>query len=382
MKKRESHFETRCIHGGQEPDPQTGAVMPPVSLSSTYAQSAPAKPVGDYEYSRTNNPTRHALESALANLEGGVGAVAFASGMAAVDGVMRLLKPGQTLVSGRDLYGGTARLFRSDVLPTREWLSVDTTEPDRFEGWKKANLIWVETPTNPLLEVTDIAQIRALAPQAILAVDNTFMSPALQNPLSLGADLVVHSTTKYIGGHSDVVGGCVIAKERVLCERLQSIQNDAGAIPGPLDCYLQLRGIKTLALRMERHLKSAGKIARFLEKHPLVEEVIWPGHPSHPQHEVQRRQARGGGGIISFRVKEGCSAPQAVSQMTFWTLAESLGGVESLVCLPSKMTHASIPERERENRGITDELIRLSVGIEDCDDLIRGIERGLQKATS
>lgn len=377
--RKSTRMGTKCVHGGQEPEPTTGAVMPPVSLATTYAQSAPGVPVGEFEYSRTDNPTRHALEAAVAALEGGVGAAAFASGMAAVDAAARLLAPGDIMITGEDLYGGSARLFRTLLAPMGvEWLPTDTTAPDQSLPWARASLVWVETPSNPLLGVTDIAALRALAPKAILAVDNTFMSPVLQRPLSHGADLAVHSSTKYLGGHSDVVGGVVVAKDEALLERLRAIQNNAGAVPGPLGCYLTLRGIKTLALRMERHTANAAAMAAALAGHPQVEEVIWPGLHGHPGAAVQARQASGAGGMLSARLR--CDAAKAVSGRRYWTLAESLGGVESLLCVPSLMTHASVPPEERARRGIGDNLVRLSCGIEDAADLAADFMAGLEAA--
>lgn len=374
-------FSTRCVHGGQRPDPETGAVMPPVSLATTYAQSAPGEPVGDYEYSRTDNPTRAAWEANLASLEGGVGAAAFASGMAAVDAVVRLLRPGDLLISGEDLYGGTGRLFRTLLAPMGvEWQAVDTTEPPADAPWARAAMVWVETPSNPLMGISDMARLRDLAPAAVLAVDNTFMSPALQRPLEQGADLVAHSATKYLGGHSDVVGGIVAARDDGLLQRLREIQNNAGAVPGPLDCYLALRGAKTLALRMARHTENARLVGEGLKAHPLVTDVLWPGDPAHPGHSVHAGQADGGGGMLSFRTT--ADAARAVSGRRWWTLAESLGGVESLACVPATMTHASVPADERARRGIGPDLVRLSCGVEDASDLLADLVEGLEAASA
>ncbi len=372
MKDDRAHFETLAVHAGMQPDPLSGAVMTPIYQTSTYAQEDVAQHRG-YEYSRTDNPTRTALQNALATLEGGQHALVFASGMAAIDTLLRLFRPGDHILSGNDVYGGTFRLF--DKILREYGLSfsfVDTSDLDALSAAIQPNtqLIWLETPTNPLLKVTDIAATARLAHAngALLGVDNTFASPALQRPLSLGADFVVHSTTKYIGGHSDVVGGAIILNDTGRYETLKFLQNAVGAVPGPMDCFLILRGIKTLALRMERHCRNATEVARFLADHPAVSEVIFPGLESHPQHELARRQMAGPGGMVAFTLHGGEAAARIVARETrYFTLAESLGGVESLIELPAPMTHASVAGSPLE---IDPGLVRLSVGIENADDLI------------
>jgi len=367
-------FETRAIHDGQPPDPVTGAVTIPVYQTSTYEQDAIGKPRG-YEYSRTGNPTRAALEQALASLEGGKQGLAFASGVAATTAVLNLLSPGGHVLAGSDLYGGTYRLLEKIF---RRW-GVDTTyaqtdDATQFAGAVRENtkLVWIETPTNPLLHVADIRAIAdAVKGRGIrLVVDNTFASPALQRPLELGADIVVHSTTKYIGGHSDLIGGAVVTSDDEAFTAIKMYQNAAGAIPGPWDCWLALRGLKTLAIRMERHSRNAEELALFLREHPAVEHVYYPGFPDHPGYSIARRQMSGFGGMVSAELKGGYEAVQAfVSKLKVFFLAESLGGVESLVCYPPKMTHASFPSDERKKRGIKDNLVRLSIGIEHVEDL-------------
>ncbi|OQA23892.1 MAG: Cystathionine gamma-synthase [Verrucomicrobia bacterium ADurb.Bin345] len=375
-------FETRAIHDGQPTDPATGAVTTPVYQTSTYEQDAIGKPRG-YEYSRTGNPTRAALEQALASLESGRHGLAFASGVAATTAVLNLLGPGDHVLAGSDLYGGTYRLLEKVF---RRW-GVDTTYEDtgdvaRFAGAVRENtkLIWIETPTNPLLHVADIRAVaEAVRGRGIrLVVDNTFASPALQRPLELGADIVVHSTTKYIGGHSDLIGGAVVTSDDEAFSAIKMYQNAAGAVPGPWDCWLALRGLKTLAIRMERHSRNAEDLALFLQKHPSVERVYYPGLPEHPGHDIARRQMSGFGGMISAELKGGYEAVQAaVGKLKVFVLAESLGGVESLVCYPPKMTHASFSSDERAKRGIKDNLLRLSVGIEHVDDLKADIQAAL-----
>ena len=367
-------FETRAIHDGQPPDPVTGAVTIPVYQTSTYEQDAIGKPRG-YEYSRTGNPTRAALEQALASLEGGKHGLAFASGVAATTAVLNLLSPGDHVLAGSDLYGGTYRLLEKIF---RRW-GVDTTyaqtdDATQFAGAVRENtkLIWIETPTNPLLHVADIRAIAdAVKGRGIrFVVDNTFASPALQRPLELGADIVVHSTTKYIGGHSDLIGGAVVTSDDEAFTAIKMYQNAAGAIPGPWDCWLALRGLKTLAIRMERHSRNAEELALFLREHPAVEHVYYPGFPDHPGYSIARRQMSGFGGMVSAELKGGYEAVQAfVSKLKVFFLAESLGGVESLVCYPPKKTHASFPSDERKKRGIKDNLVRLSIGIEHVEDL-------------
>ena len=373
MSKDETGFSTRAIHAGQDPDPATGAVITPIYATSTYAQAAPGDHKG-YEYSRSGNPTRTALEACLASLEGGERGLAFASGLAATSAVLSVLRPGDEVAAAADLYGGTYRLLERVFKP---WGLVarytDDASPAGFQKiiTKGTKLVWIETPTNPLLQILDIAAIAELTHRAgaLLAVDNTFASPYLQQPIALGADLVIHSTTKYLGGHSDVVGGAVIGP-RGLLQPIAFYQNAAGGVPGPFDCFLTLRGIKTLALRMERHTANARQLAEWLTKQPQVEKVYYPGLKSHPGHELAARQMRGFGGMMSLRLKGGGeTALRFLKKTKLFSLAESLGGVESLACHPATMTHASIPAEIRMARGIDDGLIRLSVGIEDVDDL-------------
>lgn len=374
---------TKAVHAGAEPDPLTGAVMTPIYQTSTYAQEAPGRHKG-YEYARTQNPTRTALQKALAELENGSEAVCFSSGMAAADAVLKLLNPGDHVLCSNDVYGGTYRLFTKTFQRYGLHFSFEDltrTETIRTCITPKTRLIWVETPSNPLLKIIDIRAMASLARKsgALLCVDNTFAGPMLQNPLDMGADLVVHSATKYLGGHSDVVHGAVVVKNPDLAEQLRFNQNSTGAVPGPMDCFLVLRGIKTLALRMERHCHNAVQIAHFLQQHPAVAQVYYPGLPDHPGHEVAARQMNGFGGMISFRLKNDSqeNAVRVVSSTKIFTLAESLGGVESLIGHPATMTHASIPAEERIKNGITDGLIRLSVGIEDVEDLINDLSKAL-----
>ncbi len=377
-------FSTRAVHAGQKPDPATGAVMTPVYLTSTYVQESPGVHKG-FEYSRTQNPTRKALEENLAALEGGEYGLCFSSGMAAISAVISALSSGDHVLSGDDLYGGTYRVFtkvfeRFGIL----FDFVDTTNSEEVlkKITPKTKLLWLETPTNPLLNITDISEVSKIAhaKNVPVAVDNTFATPYLQEPLSLGADLVVHSSTKYIGGHSDVVGGAVITSDKSWYERLKFIQNSVGAVPGPMDSFLLLRGTKTLALRMERHCENALKIARFLLQHPKVLKVYYPGLESHKGHTLAKKQMRAFGGMISFELADGFEAAKKMaSQMKIFSLAESLGGVESLIGHPATMTHAAIPREERLKRGLTDGLIRLSVGIEDAEDLISDLSQALDK---
>ncbi len=374
-------FETACIHAGQTPDPSSGAVMTPIYQTATYVQDGVGRPRG-YEYSRTGNPTRTALENCLAALEGGAFGLAFASGMAATDTVLRLLQPGDHVLTCNDLYGGTYRLFERVLRPYGlDFTYVDTTDLDQVRSHLRPNtrLIWLETPTNPLLNVSDIAaiaRIRAELPNPpLLVVDNTFATPYLQQPLALGADLVVHSTTKYLGGHSDVVGGAIVGRQPDLRPLLAFLQNAVGAVPGPLDCFLVLRGIKTLPLRMGRHSENATAVANFLASHPRVERVLYPFHPSHPQVAVARRQMRLGGGMVSFVVKGGAQEARRVAESTrLFALAESLGGVESLIEVPAAMTHASTAQSPL---AVDPGLVRLSVGIEHVDDLLKDLEQAL-----
>ena len=376
--------ETVAIHGGQRPESVTGAVTTPVFQTSTYAQPAPGEHTG-FEYSRTQNPTRFALERALAAAERGRFGLCFASGCAATATVIQLLDTGDHVVAADDLYGGTVRLFNT-VMARRgqEFTFVDPTDPSRLEAALRPNtrLVWIETPTNPMLKVADIEAIAAICRRrsVMLAVDNTFCSPILQNPLDLGADLVVHSTTKYIGGHADVVGGAVVTRSCELHERLAFVQNSVGAVPGPQDCFLTLRGLKTLALRMERHCLNADRIARWLEGQPKVSKVIYPGLANHPQHTLAGRQMRAMGGMISFYIDGDLDAAKRfLTSVQIFALAESLGGVESLVEHPAIMTHASVPKPSREALGIHDGFVRLSVGIEHVDDLIGDLAQALDR---
>jgi cystathionine beta-lyase/cystathionine gamma-synthase len=377
-------FETRAIHDGQAPEALTGSVTVPVFQTSTYQQDGIGRPRG-FEYSRTGNPTRQALEDALASLESGAHGLAFASGVAATTAVLQLLSPGDHVVAGDDLYGGTYRLLEQVYRPWGIKVDyADSTSPNSFYQAFRPNtrLIWVETPTNPLLKLVDIPAAADVARQAgaLLAVDNTFASPYFQRPLELGADLVIHSTTKYLGGHSDVVGGAVVSRRDDLHEKLKFYQNAAGAIPGPWDSWLVLRGLKTLATRMREHERNALHLARLLEDHPAAARVYYPGLPSHPQHELAARQMSGFGGMVSIELKGGFAAVERfVSKLKVFTLGESLGGVESLVCYPARMTHASLPEEERHRRGIRDNLVRLSVGIEHVADLEQDLLNALAR---
>lgn len=382
--EKEMKFSTKAIHAGQEPDPTTGAIITPIYQTSTYVQEGLNKHKG-YEYARTQNPTREALEACLAALEGGKYGLSFGSGLAAEGNIMNLLSAGDHVICGDDVYGGTYRLF--EKVWKRYGLTftfVDASDVSKIKAAITANtkMVWVETPTNPLLRLCDIKAIAKLAKEhnLITVVDNTFASPYLQNPLKLGADIVVHSVTKYLGGHSDVVGGAVITSNDKLYETLKFHQNAVGAVPGPFDCWLVLRGVKTLAVRMEAHQKNAMKVAQYLEKHPAVEKVMYPGLTSHPQHALAKEQMNGFGGMVSFVLKGGLeSARQFLGSTKLFALAESLGGIESLVCHPVSMTHGSIPKEERDARGVVDALVRLSVGIEDIDDLIADLEAGLAK---
>lgn len=384
MRKDKLHFNSKTIHGGQQPDKGYRAVMPPVYLTSTYAQSSPGDHQG-YEYSRTHNPTRTALEASLASIENGKHGFCFGSGMAAIDAVVKLLSPGDEVISTNDLYGGSYRIFTKIFQDLGiVFHFVDMQDPANVAAKinVKTKLIWVETPTNPMMNVVDITAMSQLVEDRdiYLAVDNTFASPYLQQPLSLGADIVMHSATKYLGGHSDVILGALVVRDTSLAERLSFIQNASGAVCGPLDAFLVLRGIKTLHVRMQRHCENGEKIARFLADHPAIDRVYWPGFESHPNHEVAKRQMNGFGGMISF-VQQNDSlkkATQTLEKLKLFTLAESLGGVESLVGHPASMTHASIPKAEREKSGVVDGLIRLSVGIEDNDDLIADLKQALE----
>ncbi len=375
-------FDTLAVHAGQSPDPATGAIMTPVYLTSTYVQQAPEKHKG-FDYSRSAHPTRLALEGNLAALEGGRFGVCFASGVAAISSVIQTLSPGDHVICGRDVYGGTYRLFKRHFERFGIRFSfVETSDPAAVERefLPETKFIWIETPSNPLLRITDIKAVSGLASRrgARVAVDNTFASPALQNPLALGAHAVVHSTTKYLGGHSDVIGGCVVTNDEALHERLRFVQNSLGAVPGPMDCFLVLRGTKTLSLRMKRHCENAAALAERLFRHPDVASVNYPGLPKHPGHSVAKSQMSGYGGMISFELRGGLErAVKMVSSTKIFSLAESLGGVESLVSHPASMTHGSIPREERLKSGLSDGLIRLSVGIEDVGDLAEDIEAAI-----
>lgn len=378
-------FGTKVIHAGIKPDPSTGAIMTPIYQTSTYAQEEPGKHKG-YEYARTQNPTRSVLEKNLTALENGKDAVCFASGLAAMDAVLRLLEPGDEIIASNDLYGGSYRLMRTVFEPYGiKSHFIDMHDPKNIKNFikrGKTKMLWVETPTNPMLNIVDIKAVSKIAKanNILVCVDNTFSSPYLQNPLDLGADLVVHSATKYLGGHSDVILGAVITKTKKLGEKLHYLQNAVGAIPGPQDCFLILRGIKTLHLRVERACKNAKKIAKYLLTHPKVGNVYYPGFKDHPNHKVAKAQMKDFGGMVSFDLADDDyeKAKKVMSNTHLFTLAESLGGVESLIGHPASMTHASIPRPERLKVGLTDSLIRLSVGIEDVDDLIDDLEKAFQ----
>ncbi|MCS6797053.1 MAG: cystathionine gamma-synthase [Myxococcota bacterium] len=376
-------FDTLAVHAGYEPDPATGAVMPPIHLATTFAQQGPGVHRG-FEYARTDNPTRRLLERCLADLEGARFGLCFSSGCAALATVLHTLGPGDHVVCGDDVYGGTHRLLRRVMEPLGVGADfVDLTEPRRLREamTPRTKMVWIESPTNPLLKVLDIAALAEIAHAAgaRLGVDNTFATPALQRPLELGADLVLHSTTKYLNGHSDVVGGFVATNDEALAERLRFLQNAIGAVPSPFDCFLVLRGVRTLPVRMRRHCESATQLALWLAAHPAVERVHYPGLPSHPGHALACRQMRAPGGMISFVVRGGLPAARALLESTrLFTCAESLGGVESLIESPPLMTHGSIPAAERERVGIVDGLVRVSVGLEDVDDLRDDLAHALE----
>jgi len=374
---------TQFIHAGAHPDPGTGAIMTPIFQTSTYVHEAPGVHKG-YEYARSQNPTRAALEEALAVSEGGQFGLAFSSGVAATDAVIKLLKPGDEVICGNDMYGGTYRLFSKIFLKFGiVFHYVDMTDLNNVAAavTPATRLIWAETPTNPLMNIADIKGLGNIAKtnKILLCVDNTFASPALQNPLSLGADIVMHSATKYLSGHSDVIQGALVINDKALRDELYFIQKSCGAVPGPMDCFLVLRGIKTLGIRMERHSLNGEKIAHFLKAHPAVKKVYWPGFSDHPGHEIAKSQMLGFGGMISFELKNDTmeAARKVLSSTKLFSLAESLGGVESLINHPASMTHASIPREERIKNGLSDTLIRLSVGIEDADDLIADLEQAM-----
>ncbi|WP_299225281.1 cystathionine gamma-synthase [uncultured Psychroserpens sp.] len=376
-------FNTKTIHGGQEHDPAYGSVMPPIYQTSTYAQSTPGGHKG-YEYSRTHNPTRNALENAFASIENGNHGLAFGSGLAAIDAVIKLLEPGDEVISTNDLYGGTYRLFTSVFKKFGiNFHFIGMENASKIENYVNENtkLIWVETPTNPMMNIVDIKATAEIAKKhnLLLAVDNTFATPYLQQPLNLGADIVMHSATKYLGGHSDLVMGALVVKDKDLAERLYFIQNASGAVCGPQDSFLALRGIKTLHIRMQRHCENGKAIAEYLANHPKIEKVYWPGFESHPNHTIAKAQMKDFGGMVSFTTKGNDyeEAIRIVENLKIFTLAESLGGVESLAGHPASMTHASIPKEEREKTGVVDSLIRLSVGIEDEADLIADLKQAI-----
>ena len=376
-------FGTKAIHAGVEPDPYTGAIMTPVYQTSTYTQTSPGEHKG-YAYSRTHNPTRTALQNSLAALEDGKYGICFSSGMAAIDAVVKLFKPGDEIVSTNDLYGGSYRIFtRVFEQYGIKFRFVPMQNPEQAGKLINSNtkMLWLETPTNPLLNIIDIAAYARLAKanNILLAVDNTFASPYLQNPLALGADIVMHSVTKYIGGHSDVVMGALVVNSEALKDKLTFIQNSCGAVPGPQDCFLALRGIKTLHLRMQRHCENGRQVAEYLSSHPKVSQVYWPGLLHHPGHAIAKAQMKDFGGMVSFSLKSDTvtEAIRLMQNLHYFTLAESLGGVESLCGHPASMTHASIPQNEREAAGLKNSLIRLSVGVEDIEDLIADLEQAL-----
>ena len=374
---------TKIIHAGAEPDPSTGAIMVPIYQTSTFVQTAPGQHKG-YEYARSQNPTRKALEDALAVIENGKYGLAFSSGVAATDAVIKLLSPGDEVIAANDMYGGTYRLFSKIFAKFGiKFIYVDTTNVANVQSVVSPNtkLIWIETPTNPLMNITDIAAIASISKSAgaLLCVDNTFASPYLQNPLDLGADIVMHSATKYIGGHSDVIQGALIVNDKDLRDQLHFIQKSCGAVPGPMDCFLVLRGIKTLHVRMKQHCENGDAVAYFLRKHPKIERVYWCGFTDHPNYDIAKIQMRGFGGMMSFTLKDDTieAANKVLSSTKIFSLAESLGGVESLINHPASMTHASIPREERIKNGLADGLIRLSVGIEDADDLIDDLNQAI-----
>ncbi|MVO09709.1 cystathionine gamma-synthase [Flavobacterium sp. TP390] len=379
-------FNTKTIHGGQHHEKVTGSVMPPVFQTSTYAQTSPGKPVGEYEYSRAANPTRTALEDALASIENGTRGLAFASGLAATDSVMKLLKPNDEVIAMDDLYGGTYRMFARIYQDFGiKFHFVDMTNLKKLESLINENtkLVWVETPTNPLMKLADIEAIAKITKKnnLLFAVDNTFATPYLQKPLDLGADIVMHSATKYLGGHSDVIAGALVVKDVALGEKLHFAQFATGGTLGPMDSYLVLRGIKTLHLRVQRHCENGAKVAEFLSKHPAIKRVYYPGLETHPHHDIAKKQMIGGfGGMVTFTFNSGKleNAVRFLERVKVFTLAESLGGVESLANHPTSMTHASVPAEKRAEIGITDDLVRLSVGVEDIDDLLADLEQALQ----
>ncbi len=374
---------TKIIHAGAEPDPSTGAIMTPIYQTSTYVQTAPGQHKG-YEYARSQNPTRKALEDALAIIENGRFGLAFSSGVAATDAVIKLLAPGDEVIAANDMYGGTYRLFTKVF--EKFGIKFTYTDTTNVANVEKAispatKLVWIETPTNPLMNITDIAGIAAITKKAglLLCVDNTFASPYLQNPLDLGADIVMHSATKYLGGHSDVIQGCLMMNDQGLRDQLYFIQKSCGAVPGPMDCFLVLRGIKTLHLRMQRHCENGAAVAHYLRNHPKVERVYWCGFEDHHNYDIAKKQMRDFGGMMSFTLKDDTMevATKVLSSTKIFALAESLGGVESLINHPASMTHASIPREERIKNGLVDGLIRLSVGVEDAEDLMEDLAQAI-----
>ncbi len=388
MAEKHLNFGTLAIHGGLSPDKTTGAVMTPVYQTSTFARESVDEHKG-YAYSRTQNPTREALEKNIAAIEGVSHAACFGSGMAATDAVLRLLSPGDEVIATNDLYGGTYRIFKTVYERygvVFRFVSMHDVKNVRDKINDKTKLIWIETPTNPMTNIIDIAAVSkaATAHNVLTVVDNTFATPYLQRPAELGADIIMHSATKYLGGHSDVVSGALACDDDSLAVEIKRIQNTTGAVPGPMDCFLTLRGIKTLHVRMERHCENAGEIAQFLQQHPGVESVHWPGLNTHPGHHLAKKQMRNFGGMLSFSLKEDTleAAKEVLNRTKVFTLAESLGGVESLIGHPATMTHAAIPKNEREKAGITDSLIRLSVGIEDAQDLIADLKQALDASVN
>ncbi len=376
-------FGTKAVHAGVEPDPTTGAIMTPIYQTSTYVQAAPGDHKG-YEYSRTGNPTRNALENALAELENGKYGACFGSGLAATDCVMKMLSPGDEVISTNDLYGGSYRLFTKiyeDFGIKFHFVPMADAATVRAKVNQNTKLIWVETPTNPMMNIIDIEKMAAVAKEAgaLLCVDNTFATPALQQPLDLGADIIMHSVTKYLGGHSDVVMGALVTKDDAIAEKMYFIQNSSGAVCGPMDSFLVLRGLKTLSIRIKQHCKNGKAVANFLKDHPKVDKVYWPGFESHTNHSVAKKQMSGFGGMVSFTLKENTveAATEVLSGTHLFALAESLGGVESLIGHPATMTHAAIPKEEREKTGVVDSLIRLSIGIEDAEDLLDDLKKAL-----
>jgi cystathionine beta-lyase len=383
MKKNYSKFGTKAIHAGVEPDSATGAIMTPIYQTSTYVQEQLGQHKG-YAYSRSGNPTRNTLENAIAELENAKYGACFGSGMAAIDAVMKLLKPGDEVITSNDLYGGSYRIFTgiyANFGINFHFIDMSDLSTVREKINDKTRLIWAETPTNPMMNIIDLEELVKLknGKDILLAVDNTFATPYLQNPICIGADLVMHSVTKYLGGHSDVVMGALVTDDKAISDEIYRIQNSSGAIPGPMDCFLVLRGLKTLHLRMQRHCENGEQIAEFLTKHPRVKNVYWPGFESHSGHKTAKQQMQGFGGMISFSLKtDGIeSAKDVLERFKLFSLAESLGGVESLVCHPATMTHGSVPAKERHAAGIVDSLIRLSVGVEDIDDLIEDLKQAL-----